>query len=198
MRPGRWVRPVTPCPVTPHSRTSPTPPNHRPATSCDSTTRRRRRPRHCGSTETDIDGLDIVDRTGPHRSPATRSYMQDFDDASKWVKYTVTVDGVDKGVYYDVHCRLPLGTGQGCPFQKVEIQPIAPGTVGVPPGGTIGQVLAKDSGTDYDVEWTTPPAAVGSPPRTPSTPSPPRWSPATTSTSPTTTPPGRSPSTSKR
>ena len=31
-----------------------------------------------------------------------------------------------------------------------------PAGVGVPAGGTTGQVLAKASGTDYDTEWATP------------------------------------------
>lgn len=36
-------------------------------------------------------------------------------------------------------------------------------SVGVPVGGSAGQVLAKDSGTDYDTAWVTPaPAAPGS------------------------------------
>ena len=34
--------------------------------------------------------------------------------------------------------------------------PAGPAGVGVPPGGTTGQVLAKASGTDYDTEWTDP------------------------------------------
>ena len=33
--------------------------------------------------------------------------------------------------------------------------------VGVPEGGTTGQVLSKASGTDYDTEWTTPSAGPG-------------------------------------
>ena len=35
--------------------------------------------------------------------------------------------------------------------------------VGVPSGGTIGQVLAKVSGTDYDTEWITPTAPASTP-----------------------------------
>lgn len=35
--------------------------------------------------------------------------------------------------------------------------------VGVPAGGTIGQVLAKNSGTDYDTEWVAPSSGSGSP-----------------------------------
>lgn len=36
------------------------------------------------------------------------------------------------------------------------------GTHSVPSGGTTGQVLTKASGTDYDLEWTTPPSGGGS------------------------------------
>lgn len=43
----------------------------------------------------------------------------------------------------------------------------APGTdgadgVGVPVGGTVGQLLAKNSGTDFDTEWVDPPVGGGS------------------------------------
>lgn len=38
------------------------------------------------------------------------------------------------------------------------LQPILPG---VPAGGTTGQVLVKVTGTDYDVEWSDPPAGGG-------------------------------------
>lgn len=34
-----------------------------------------------------------------------------------------------------------------------------PGESGVPPGGTEGQVLQKDSSTDYDVSWADPSAS---------------------------------------
>ena len=34
--------------------------------------------------------------------------------------------------------------------------PAGPDGVGIPTGGTTGQVLSKASGTDYDTEWTTP------------------------------------------
>ena len=40
--------------------------------------------------------------------------------------------------------------------------PAGPAGVGVPAGGTAGQVLAKLSGTDYDTGWTTPSGGGGS------------------------------------
>ena len=102
-------------------------------------------------SQTATDGLDIS--IGLAKILAGHQiYMQDFDDASKWVKYTVTADGVDDGVYYDYAIAYHSGPAN-VPFQTVEFQPIAPGTVGVPPGGTTAQALTKTSGTDYAVGW---------------------------------------------
>jgi hypothetical protein len=102
-------------------------------------------------SETSVDGMDVS--TGLGRVVAgTQIYMQDFDDAAKWVKYSVTVDGVDKGTYWEFTVVYHSGPAT-VPFQKIEFQPIAPGTVGVPPGGTTDQVLIKTSSTDYAVAW---------------------------------------------
>jgi hypothetical protein len=102
-------------------------------------------------SETSVDGMDVS--TGLGRVVAgTQIYFQDFDDAAKWVKYSVTVDGVDKGTYWEFTVVYHSGPAN-VPFQKVEFQPIAPGTVGVPPGGTTDQVLVKTSATDYAVAW---------------------------------------------
>ena len=104
-------------------------------------------------SETSVDGMDIS--VGLARiTVGHQIYMQDFDDASKWVKYTVAVDSLDKGGYWQIDVVYHSGPG-GVPFQKIELQPIAPGTVGVPPGGATGQTLVKGSGSDYDVEWST-------------------------------------------
>ena len=103
--------------------------------------------------ETSVDGMDVT--TGLARVLAGHQlYMQDFDDASKWVKYSVTVDGVDKGTYWEYTVAYHSGPAT-VPYQKIEFQPIAPGTVGVPPGGTTDQVLVKTSATDYAVAWAT-------------------------------------------
>lgn len=108
-------------------------------------------------SETDTAGLDVsvgLDKI----LNGHQIYLQDFDDAAKWVKYRVTSDGTDKGGYREYSIAYLTGPAN-VPFQKIEFQPIAPGTVGVPSGGTSGQVLAKVSATDYDVGWVAP--AVG-------------------------------------
>ena len=86
-------------------------------------------------------------------------YLQDFDDASKWVKYNVTAVS-DDGAYYDFTVTHHSGPGGMTPGSgaagRIEFQPVAPGTVGVPPGGTVGQALTKTSAADYAVGWQTP------------------------------------------
>jgi hypothetical protein len=104
-------------------------------------------------SKTDTDGLDVS--IGLAKVLAGHQiYFQDFDDASKWVKYSVTADGVDDGAYYDFVVAYHSGPAN-VPFQKVELMPIAPGAVGVPPGGATSLVLAKSSATDYAVGWVT-------------------------------------------
>lgn len=56
--------------------------------------------------------------------------------------------------------QLPAATGQvltSAPLtsQKIQWQPIAQLTHGLPSGGATAQVLAKQSSTDYDSGWTT-------------------------------------------
>ena len=103
----------------------------------------------------DFNGLDVS--VGLAKIlPGHQIYLQDYDDASKWVKYNVTA-AVDSGVYHTFTIAyqsgpvgLPTGSGAA---GRVELQGIAPGTVGVPPGGTTNQVLGKTSNTDYAVSW---------------------------------------------
>ena len=103
-------------------------------------------------SQTTVDGLDIS--IGLARIlTGHQIYFQDRDNAAAWVKYNVTADGVDDGTYYDFAVSYHSGPG-GIPAGQVEFQAVAPGTVGVPPGGTAGQVLAKTSATDYAVGWT--------------------------------------------
>jgi hypothetical protein len=103
------------------------------------------------ASETSVDGMDVS--TGLGRIVAgIQIYIQDFDDAAKWIKFTVTADSIDKGTYWEIGVAYHSGPAN-LPFQKVEFQPIAPGTVGVPPGGTADQVLVKTSSTDYAVAW---------------------------------------------
>ena len=103
-------------------------------------------------SQTTVDGLDVG--AGFARILAGHQiYFQDRDDASKWIKYNVTADGTDDGTYYDFTVAYHSGPG-GIPAGQVELQAIAPGTVGVPPGGTTGQAMTKTSSTDYAVAWT--------------------------------------------
>ncbi len=63
-------------------------------------------------------------------------------------------------------------TGIACPEIQISNNPVNPtdGTNkqyvdarSLPPGGTLNQVLAKVSGTDYDVSWQTPTGGGGTP-----------------------------------
>ena len=103
-----------------------------------------------------VDGLDVT--VGLTRIMVGHQiYLQDFDDATKWIKFTVTADAIDKGVYFEVGVAHHSGASASpLPAQKIEFQAIAPGQVGVPPGGTTGQVLAKATTTDWDVNWVAP------------------------------------------
>jgi len=102
-------------------------------------------------SQTTVDGLDVT--IGLAKILAGHwIYLQDRDDASKWVKYNVTADGVDSGSYWTYTVTYNSGPG-GIPVGQVEFQPVAPGTAGVPPGGTTSQALIKSSGTDYAVSW---------------------------------------------
>ena len=71
------------------------------------------------------------------------------------MKYNVTADSVDDGAYFDFAVAYHSGPG-GIPAGQIEFQLITPGTVGVPPAAGTGQVLAKESGADYDVDWIDP------------------------------------------
>ena len=109
---------------------------------------------------TTVDGLDAS--IGLARILAgTQIYFQDRDNAANWVKYNVTADGVDDGTYYDYVIAYHSGPG-GIPAGQIEFQLITPGTVGVPPSGGTGQVLAKESSADYDVTWIDAPSVTRS------------------------------------
>ena len=107
-----------------------------------------------------VDGLDISIGLAKILS-GHQIYIQDRNDASKWAKYTVTTTGVDDGTYYDFAVVYHSGPG-GIPSGQIELQAVIPGAAGsIPTGGTTGQVLAKNSATDYDVEWITPAGGGG-------------------------------------
>lgn len=102
----------------------------------------------------DADGLDVTLGLARMRA-GWRLYLQDYDDASKNVTYTLTTNGVDRGSYYEFGLALVSATAT-VPLGKVEFQAIAPGTIGLPPGGTTRQVLAKNAAADYDASWRDP------------------------------------------
>ena len=102
--------------------------------------------------ETDTDGLDVT--IGLMRVLAGHQiYIQDFDDSSKWIKYLVTANAIDKGAYVEIAVTHHSHSASPIPTAKIEFQALAPGSVGVPKGGTTGQVLTKTSATDYDMAW---------------------------------------------
>ena len=113
-------------------------------------------------SQNDEDGMDVS--IGLAKILAGHQmYIQDYDNAANWIKYNVTAVS-DDGAYYDFTVTYHSGPG-GIPSGsgaagRVEFQPIAPGTVGVPPGGTSGQQLTKSSGTDYAVGWADPGVAT--------------------------------------
>jgi len=92
--------------------------------------------------DTSVDGLDVS--VGLARVVAgSQIYIQDFDDASKWVMYSVTADAVDSGGYFTYAVVYHSGPAD-VPFQKIEFQPIAPGIVAV---ATYETVTFSQSGT---------------------------------------------------
>lgn len=60
---------------------------------------------------------------------------------------------IDLTVSGDIDCMIPEGRGL-----RVNGEPVGSGEpgVGVPPGGTTGQVLTKDSTVDFDTVWSDP------------------------------------------
>jgi hypothetical protein len=75
-------------------------------------------------SHTTFDGLDV--RVGLNRiQPGDLLYIQDFDDGSKWVRYTV-VTSTNDGTYHDFTVTYETGPGN-VPFQKVAMRIIFPG-----------------------------------------------------------------------
>ena len=75
-------------------------------------------------SHTTFDGLDVS--VGLSRIvPGDLIYMQDFDDGSKWVRYTVT-SSTNDGTYHDFVVTYESGPGN-VPFQKVAMRIIFPG-----------------------------------------------------------------------
>jgi hypothetical protein len=111
--------------------------------------------------QNDYDSLDVTIALARILA-GTQIYLQDYDDASFWIKYNVT-SAVDSGSYFTYTVTYHSGpggltSGSGG-ASRIELQPVAPGTIGLPPGGTTGQVIVKDTATDYDVSWGPPTVA---------------------------------------
>jgi hypothetical protein len=107
-------------------------------------------------SETDADGLDVTLGFGRVKA-GWQIYLQDFDNAANYLIYTVTANGIDKGTYWEFAVTL-FGSSAASPLPagKIEFQYIAPGTIGLPRGGTVEQVLTKRSSSDYDASWQDP------------------------------------------
>jgi hypothetical protein len=75
-------------------------------------------------SHTTFDGLDV--RVGLSRiQPGDLIYIQDFDDGSKWVRYTV-VSSTNDGTYHDFTVTYANGPGN-VPFQKIAMRIVFPG-----------------------------------------------------------------------
>jgi len=75
-------------------------------------------------SHTTFDGLDVS--VGLSRiQPGDMVYIQDFDDGSKWVRYTVSATTND-GAYHDFTVAYESGPGT-VPFQKVAMRIVFPG-----------------------------------------------------------------------
>lgn len=115
------------------------------------------------------DGVD-VDSYLLATVPGDIIHLQSSLDQSRFADYTVTGAPVNNGtsVSYPVALTgLPGDHGDPVPDDgdptvlAIPNWPTAPdtgggGTSALPPGGTTGQVLTKQSDTDYDAIWTTP------------------------------------------
>jgi hypothetical protein len=83
-------------------------------------------------------------------------YVQDFDAHDKWARYNVIGNPLDKTTYWELPIAFVSMSVLPIPAQKVLLQVISPGTVGIPPGGTTGQALVKATDAAYDTHWVTP------------------------------------------
>ena len=109
-------------------------------------------------SQTTFDGLDIS--IGLSRFSANwQFYMQDFDDSSQWILFTVTAGGTDHGTYWSI--PVTYVNGPGVPAQKIAIQSISPANHGIPAGGADGDVLTKTSSSNYAAAWEAPTGGGG-------------------------------------
>lgn len=91
-----------------------------------------------------------------------RLTMQDRNDSTQYAEFVATGDAVDfpAELYVSVPVAWVAGLGQGKNNQAVALFHSMVGAqgdpgVGVPPGGTTGQVLVKQSDADFDTAWVT-------------------------------------------
>lgn len=91
-----------------------------------------------------------------------RITTQDRSDSSQYAEFVVTQDAIDfpAELYVAVPVAYVAGTGVGKNNQAVALFHSMVGAqgdpgVGVPPGGTTGQVLVKQSDADFDTAWVT-------------------------------------------
>lgn len=107
----------------------------------------------------------IVSATAP-TSPDEGTYWFDSTTAKSYIYYdNFWVEVGDNSGGYIVSETAPanptvgdvwFSTSEGVIYVYYDgfwVDPTTGGAAGVPVGGTTGQVLAKNSGTDYDTEW---------------------------------------------
>jgi hypothetical protein len=96
-------------------------------------------------------------------------YIQDKTDSTVYQKYIATANAVDRGYYTEIAVAwqsggTPLSNNESVFFGIVaqgQPGPAGPAGPGVPTGGSTGQVLEKNSATNFDTSWQTLPAVPG-------------------------------------
>jgi hypothetical protein len=103
-----------------------------------------------------------------------RITTQDRGDSSQYAEFVVSGDVVDNPaeLYVAVPVTFVAGVGEGKNNQAIALFHSMVGAqgepgVGVPAGGTTGQVLMKLSDADFDTAWVTPTAAASTLPAIP-------------------------------
>ena len=120
-------------------------------------------------------GGGVVVSATPPANPSEGTYWFDSTTAKSYIYYdNFWVEVGDNSGGYIVSETAPanpttgdvwFSTSEGVIYVYYDgfwIDPTTGGAAGVPVGGTTGQVLAKNSGADYDTEWIDPVASVSS------------------------------------
>jgi hypothetical protein len=109
----------------------------------------------------------VVEGTIPTPGPPTVAQVPTKDEGDIWIDSAGNGWSWNGTTWVNIgHIQGPAGvTGpigaQGPPGPTGAAGAAGPPGVGVPAGGLVGQMLAKNSGTDYDTEWVNPPTGGG-------------------------------------